>query len=147
MRAERIARVIRKFGLTQTQKREAIKVVNGAVKLLKNGKNWTKGDYENRDGEFCLIGAVNNAWQDDNVVGSVALIAVELAVPGPGVEPRLIYETDTEYLTSTLAARYEDDATTWNDVPARTFKQVKSVLLRAKTALTLSLKSERQAYV
>lgn len=80
---------------------------NGLAKLERVG--WTQGVYANASGRCCAMGALNHSWYVDDCA-----YFLNQAIGG---EPEFPDE---------LAHVFR-----WNDVPGRTFEEVKAVYLKA----------------
>lgn len=107
--------------------REALSVLREALDLLgPNGEHWTKGTYEDSDGNYCMIGAITKAtygfvYQDTGRLGDVD-------------ERATIFQITRRYLLQAALASSPGvrlHLTKFNDFSETTFEDVRQVFERA----------------
>jgi len=134
MRAERLSRVLRKHIESRDDLKRAKKGIGEVERLLgKNGQNWMRGRLSDGDGNFCLLGAINDAHME-HMAKDIVFSAIQGSIPGSEINDIDCFSPDD----STIY--------TFNDDIAKEWSSIREVLKRAKKAISNAMKSERSIY-
>ena len=139
MRAQRIGRVLRKVYEDKQELKQARAVVSEMEKIFgKNGKHWIQGQWDDNEGNYCLLGALATAVdkKDAEDVRELVHDAISAAIPGASVD------LEKDEWTSELYIAPDKDIIEFNDYERREFSSIQNVLKRAKKAINWAIVGE-----